>query len=104
MKLESKKDDVLTLIGTVLERLPNANFRVKLENEQIIICHTSGKIKRNKINIVIGDPVVTEISVYDLSKGRIILRGLPREQRTSEYVNNNSNNKNNKNKSNKTRR
>ena len=69
-----KKDDVITMDGVVTERLPNAMFRVKLENEYEVLAHSCGKIKKNKITIVIGDEVVVELSVYDTSKGRIITR------------------------------
>ena len=60
--------------GRVIDALRNATFKVKLENETIIDCHISGKIRKNSINILIGDTVVVEMSKYDLSKGRIVFR------------------------------
>ncbi len=68
------KADVIELEGTVVEKLPNAMFRVKLENEHEIIAHISGKLRMNFIRILPGDKVTLEMSPYDLSKGRIIWR------------------------------
>lgn len=69
-----KKKNVIELKGVVKESLPNATFKVKLENDHIIIAHISGRIRKNYIRILIGDTVVVEISPYDLTKGRIIYR------------------------------
>ena len=60
--------------GTVVETLPNANFRVKLQNELIILAHISGKMRMNYIKILPGDRVKVEMSPYDLTKGRISFR------------------------------
>ena len=60
--------------GTVVENLPNANFRVKLQNELIILAHISGKMRMNYIKIVPGDRVLVDVSVYDPTKGRITRR------------------------------
>jgi translation initiation factor IF-1 len=60
--------------GTVVETLPNANFRVKLQNELIILAHISGKMRMNYIKIVPGDRVLVDVSVYDPTKGRITRR------------------------------
>ena len=69
------KKDVLEIEGTVLESLPNANFKVQLdESEQVILAHISGKIRKNFIKILVGDRVTCEISPYDLTKGRITFR------------------------------
>jgi translation initiation factor IF-1 len=68
------KDGLLELEGTVSEVLPNSMFRVKLETGSEIICYTNGRLRQNKIKIILGDRVKTEISVYDLSKGRITYR------------------------------
>ena len=69
------KKDVLEIEGTVLESLPNANFKVQLdETEQVILAHISGKIRKNYIKILVGDRVTCEISPYDLTKGRITFR------------------------------
>lgn len=70
----SKKDDLLELEGTVTEVLPNNMFRVELETGAIVICYTNGRLRQNKIKIIQGDRVRTELSVYDLSKGRITYR------------------------------
>jgi len=70
----SKGDDVITMRGVVLERLPSASFKVRLDNGHTIIAYTSGQIKQNRISIVIGDKVTVELSTYDLTKGRITLR------------------------------
>ena len=67
--------DMLELEGVVLEALPNANFRVQLDDtEQVILAHVSGKIRKNYIKILVGDHVTCEISPYDLTKGRITFR------------------------------
>lgn len=68
------KTDVIELEGTVVEKLPNAMFRVKLENDHEVIAHISGKLRMNFIRILPGDKVTLEMSPYDLSKGRIIWR------------------------------
>jgi translation initiation factor IF-1 len=68
------KQDQITLDGTVLEVLPNAMFRVKLGEGPTILGHISGKIRQNKIQILMGDRVRVEMSPYDLSKGRIVYR------------------------------
>ena len=70
----SKKDDLLELEGTVTEVLPNNMFRVELENGTHIICYTNGRLRQNKIKIILGDRVRLEMSVYDMSKGRISYR------------------------------
>jgi translation initiation factor IF-1 len=69
------KEDVIELEGTVLEALPNANFRVQLENGHVILAHISGKLRMNYIRILPGDKVTVEMSTYDLSRGRITWRG-----------------------------
>ena len=67
--------DVIELEGTILESLPNAMFRVELENGHEILAHISGKIRKNFIRILPGDKVKVEMSPYDLTKGRITWRG-----------------------------
>jgi translation initiation factor IF-1 len=69
-----KKDDVIEFEGVVLEALPNAMFKVQLENKHVILCHLSGKMRMNFIRILPGDKVTVEMSPYDLSKGRIVYR------------------------------
>lgn len=68
------KDGLLELEGTIEEVLPGNMFRVKLETGSVIICYTNGRLRQNKIKIILGDRVRVEISVYDLSKGRITYR------------------------------
>lgn len=68
------KADYIKQQGIVLETLPNALFRVKLENEHVILAHLSGKMRINFIKIIAGDRVELEMSPYDLSKGRICKR------------------------------
>lgn len=66
--------DVIELEGTIVESMPNAMFKVKLENEHEILAHISGKIRKNFIRILPGDRVKVEMTPYDLSKGRITFR------------------------------
>ena len=68
------KEDVLEYEGVVLEILPNAMFKVKLDNEHEILAHTAGRMRKHRIRILAGDKVTVEMSTYDLSKGRIIFR------------------------------
>ena len=68
------KDDVLELEGTVVENLPNAMFKVELENGHQVLAHISGKLRMNFIKILPGDKVTLEMSPYDLTKGRISFR------------------------------
>ena len=68
------KDDVIEIGGMVEEVLPNSMFRVRLENGSLILGHISGRIRQNKIQILLGDRVKTELSVYDLTRGRIVFR------------------------------
>ena len=66
--------DVIEIEGTILDSMPNAMFRVKLENDHEILAHISGKIRKNFIRILPGDRVKVEMTPYDLSKGRITFR------------------------------
>lgn len=68
------KEDLIEFKGTVSEVLPNAMFRVKLENDHVVLAHTAGKMRKNRIRVLEGDVVVVEMTPYDLSKGRIIFR------------------------------
>jgi translation initiation factor IF-1 len=68
------KEDMIEFSGTVTELLPNAMFRVKLDNEHQILAHTSGKMRKNRIRVLAGDRVNVEMTPYDLSKGRITFR------------------------------
>ncbi|MBQ8668283.1 translation initiation factor IF-1 [bacterium] len=66
--------DVIELEGTIIESMPNAMFRVKLENDHEILAHISGKIRKNFIRILPGDKVKVEMTPYDLTRGRITFR------------------------------
>jgi translation initiation factor IF-1 len=69
------KEDILKVDGVVTEVLPNTTFRVTLTvNSSIVLCHLSGRMKKNNIKVLLGDEVQVEMSVYDLSKGRIVYR------------------------------
>ena len=68
------KQDNIEIEGTVVEALPNAAFKVQLENGKVILAHISGKLRMNYIRILPGDKVTVEMSPYDLSKGRITWR------------------------------
>ena len=69
------KQDALEFKGKVIDLLPNAMFRVKLENGHTVTAHTAGKLRKNRIRVLQGDSVTVEITPYDLTKGRIIFRG-----------------------------
>ena len=68
------KEDLIEFKGVVSEVLPNAMFRVKLENEHEVLAHTSGKMRKNRIRVLAGDKVLVEMTPYDLTKGRITFR------------------------------
>jgi translation initiation factor IF-1 len=68
------KEELIETEGTVIEALPNAMFRVELENKHIVLAHVSGKMRMNFIRILPGDKVKLELSPYDLSRGRITFR------------------------------
>ena len=68
------KEEMMVFGGTVTEKLPNAMFRVKLENEHEIIAHTAGKMRKFRIRVMAGDRVDVETTPYDLPKGRITFR------------------------------
>ena len=72
--MAKKKDDVIEVQATVVETLPNAMFKVQLDNGVVILAHVSGKIRMNFIRILPGDKVTVEISPYDLTRGRITFR------------------------------
>ena len=69
------KQDLLEFKGTVIDLLPNAMFRLKLENWHTVTAHTAGKLRKNRIRVLQGDNVTVEMTPYDLTKGRIIFRG-----------------------------
>jgi translation initiation factor IF-1 len=75
-KIQNKmaKEDLMEFKGVVTEILPNAMFRVTLENDHVILAHTAGKMRKNRIRVLQGDTVIVEMTPYDLTKGRIIYR------------------------------
>lgn len=68
------KEDVIRMEGTIVEALPNAMFRVQLDNGFKVLAHVSGKMRKNFIRLVPGDRVVVELTIYDLTRGRIVYR------------------------------
>ena len=68
------REDIIELEGVVLKTLPNANFRVKLENDHEVMAHISGKMRMHYIKILPGDKVTVQFSPYDLNRGRIVYR------------------------------
>jgi translation initiation factor IF-1 len=68
------KEEMLEFKGLVTELLPNAMFRVKLENNHEVLAHTAGKMRKNRIRVLAGDEAMVEVTPYDLTKGRIIFR------------------------------
>ena len=72
--IDMAKEGVIEFSGIVEELLPNAMFRVKLDNDHEILAHTSGKMRKNRIRVLLGDKVTVEMTPYDLTKGRITFR------------------------------
>jgi translation initiation factor IF-1 len=70
----NSKEDAIEVMAVVLEPLPNAMFRVQLENKHQVLAHISGKMRKNFIRILAGDRVAVELSPYDLTRGRIVYR------------------------------
>ena len=68
------KEEAIQMEGVVSETLPNTTFRVKLENDHVVVAHISGKMRKHYIRILTGDHVTVELTPYDLTKGRIIYR------------------------------
>lgn len=68
------KEELIEFDGEVLELLPNAEFRVMLDNNHEIVAHTSGRMRKNRIRILVGDKVKIEMTPYDLTKGRVVHR------------------------------
>ena len=74
VKINLSKQDLLEFKGKVTDLLPNAMFRVQLENGHVVTAHTAGKLRKNRIRVLQGDNVTVEVTPYDLTKGRIIFR------------------------------
>jgi translation initiation factor IF-1 len=70
----AKNEGTLELEGTITDVLPNQTFKVLLENEHIVVCYTSGRLRQNRIRLVLGDAVKIEMTPYDMTKGRITYR------------------------------
>ena len=68
------KEELIEFVGTVTEVLPNAMFRVKLDNDHEVLAHTSGRMRKNRIRVLAGDKVTVEMTPYDLARGRITYR------------------------------
>ncbi len=74
LTLNMSKEDVIEMQGEVVENLPNATFRIKLENGHVVLGHISGKMRMHYIRILPGDKVTVQLTPYDLTKGRIVFR------------------------------
>lgn len=72
--LKMAKEELMQFEGKVIEVLPNTMFKVELENGHVILAHTSGKMRKNRIRVLLGDKVTVEMTPYDLTKGRITHR------------------------------
>ena len=70
----SKSDDVIEFEGQIIDVLPGQSFKVLLENEHVVVCYTSGRLRKNRIRLVLGDRVRVEVTPYDLTKGRVTYR------------------------------
>ena len=81
------KEEAIEMEGTVIESLPNTNFKVKLDNEHVVNAHISGKMRKNYIRILLGDRVTVQLTPYDLTKGRIIFRNKDNKKTISEDSN-----------------
>ncbi len=77
------KGDAIEIEGTVLENLPNAMFKVELENGHVVLAHISGKMRMHYIRILPGDKVTVELSPYDLTRGRITYRKTKKNNRSN---------------------
>lgn len=81
------KEEAIEMEGVVIENLPNTHFRVKLDNEHIVLAHISGRMRKNYIRILMGDRVTVQLTPYDLTKGRIIFRNKDGKKAASETDN-----------------
>ena len=77
------KEEHIEMLGMVMESLPNTLFRVKLENEHEVLAHISGKMRKNYIRILTGDSVTVQLTPYDLTRGRIVLRNPDKRDTTT---------------------
>tara|TARA_R110002074_G_C12211960_1_gene636382 strand:+ start:438 stop:656 length:219 start_codon:yes stop_codon:yes gene_type:complete len=70
----AKSDDVLEFEGQIIDVLPGQSFKVELENGHVVVCYTSGRLRKNRIRLVLGDQVRIEMTPYDMTKGRVTYR------------------------------
>ena len=70
----SKSDDVIEFEGQIVDVLPGQSFKVELENGHLVVCYTSGRLRKNRIRLVLGDQVRIEMTPYDMTKGRVTYR------------------------------
>jgi len=70
----AKNEGTLEMEGSIIDVLPNQTFKVELENQHVVVCYTSGRLRQNRIRLVLGDDVKIEMTPYDMTKGRIIYR------------------------------
>jgi translation initiation factor IF-1 len=80
------KEDAIEVMATVIEPLPNAMFRVELENKHQVLAHVSGRMRKNFIRILPGDKVAVELSPYDLTRGRIVYRYKSKEELSRQKI------------------
>lgn len=85
------KESLIELKGRVMQMLPNATFRVELENGHQIVAYTSGKMRKNRIKVLVGDEVTVEMNLYDLTKGRIMHRKTEHSFTNTDSSNHSSN-------------
>jgi translation initiation factor IF-1 len=76
-RIQMAKEELLEMRGKVVELLPNAMFRVELENGHEVLGHTAGRMRKNRIRVLVGDEVLCELTPYDLTKARITYRFMP---------------------------
>lgn len=84
------KDDALEFKGIVIKSLPSTMFNVELENGHVVLCHISGKIRKNRIKVLLGDEVTVEMTPYDLEKGRITHRFRRKSSKSDSEGNDNA--------------
>ena len=70
----AKNDGAIELEGSIIDVMPNQTFKVQLENDHVVVCYTSGKLRQHRIRLVLGDLVKIEMTPYDMTKGRITYR------------------------------
>ena len=84
--MNDKKNDVIKVEGVIVKSLPNATFHVEIEGKHIVLGHISGKMRMHYIRLIPGDRVVMELSPYDVSRGRIVLRHKKEDKEIKEIT------------------